>query len=324
MQTSLHEVRSPDELLSLRSAWDGLLLRAKGYSFTQTPDYAFLAVETALRRGSRAFVVQAIEDGQLVGGWCLTAAREGLLVSVRPASCGSHEEYGAPLVDAAYGGPAVAAIVEQCQAIPVDRVVVSGVAEGNQLAAPMERLARRVGQIDGFSASLSRFPDWEAYAAQASRSHLYNLRRAKRRLEDQGDLVIDWCRTPADVMAVLRWAWRNKQAWAKARRFDTHYLRDDSVPDFFIDLANRVDLETNPLVSFVRLNGDLLAAQINLVGEKVFELMFTTFSESQARWSPGDLLIQHSFQWAIAHGLDYDFRMLLLLLYLFIEHITND
>lgn len=310
IQTSLLEVRCTGDLASLRADWDGLLLRAKGYSFTQTCDYAFLAVEIALRKGSRAFVIQATKDGQLVGGWCLTAARQGLLLTARPASCGSQEEYGAPLVDAEYAEAAVVAIVEQCQALPVGRVVVSGVVEGSRLANRLDGRGRRLGQTEGFAVSLSRFPDWDAYAGQASRSHVYNLRRAKRRLEVQGDLVIDWCRTAADVEAVLRWAWRNKKAWAKARRIDTPYLRDDSVPEFFIDLAHRVDLETNPLVSFVRLNGELLAAQINLVGDAVIELLFTTFSQSQARCSPGDLLIQHSCQWALKHGLDCDFRML--------------
>ncbi|HET6970030.1 MAG TPA: GNAT family N-acetyltransferase, partial [Phenylobacterium sp.] len=169
---------------------------------------------------------------------------------------------------------------------------------------------RQTGQIEGFAAGLSRFPTWDAYLAQASKSHLYNQRRDEKKLQEEGRLEIGACIDAEDAARVLTWAWRTKQAWAKARRIDTPWLRDDRVLDFFIGLAKRLDLAATPLVSFIKLDGEPIAANINFVGDRVFELYFTTFDPAHARWSPGELLIHHAFEWAIARGLDYDFRIL--------------
>jgi CelD/BcsL family acetyltransferase involved in cellulose biosynthesis/SAM-dependent methyltransferase len=314
LRTFVRELSAPADLRGARPPWDDLLGRAKGVSLTQTPAYVAEALAAALASGARAFLVTAVEaDERWVGAWGFTLRREGLLQVLRPASCGSHEEYVAPLVEDGLAEPATRALLAAVLEIPADLLVMSAVARGGALDAAIQASDRRLratGQIDGFAATLSRFPTWEAYLAQASKSHLYNQRRDEKKLRAQGRLEIGACVDAEDAARVLAWAWRNKQAWAKARRIDTPWLRDNRVRDFFIRLARQLDLSATPLVSFVKLNGEPIAANINFVGDRVFELYFTTFDPAQAHWSPGELLIHHSFEWAIAHGLDYDFRIL--------------
>ena len=85
---------------------------------------------------------------------------------------------------------------------------------------------------------------------------------------------------------------------------------DDRVRDFFIGLAKRTDLSSLPLVAYVQVNGQPVAASVNLVGARSVEYLITTYDEAFSVFSVGNLLIEYIAQWAHAHGRDFDFRPL--------------
>lgn len=292
--------------------WEALAARARGVSLSQTPAYTRLGLERALARGEQAFIAAVEADGRLVGAWALSARREGLLRVLRPVSCGTFEEYDAPLVDAAVAAEATAAVLQACLTAPADLFVVSAVARGSPLdqAIRATGAAEPSGTIEGLSARTGQYATWGDYLAASSAKHAKAVRYNTRKLAEEGRVEIGWCKTPDHARAVLDWAWRNKRAWARARRIDTPFLRQDEAPAFFAALAERLDLATNPLVSYVLLDGQPIAAQINLVGDRAFELFFTTYDERHQRRSPGEILIQESLRWAVERGLDFDFRVL--------------
>jgi CelD/BcsL family acetyltransferase involved in cellulose biosynthesis len=85
---------------------------------------------------------------------------------------------------------------------------------------------------------------------------------------------------------------------------------DDRVRDFFIALAQRLDLQATPLVAFVKVEGVPVAASVNLVGSKSVEYFITTYEEAFGTYSVGALLVDFMVKWSHAHGRDFDFRPL--------------
>ena len=314
MQTNITKITSGADMERLLPDWNSVVPRATHYSFAHTPAYLALAILHELDHGREVQVAEARIGDKLVGFWPFSLHR-GFFREMRPVSCGSSEEYSSPLVDAGVRDEATRALLDVALKIDCDICRIQATPLNTALAAALATpgvaaLKSRSGTIDGYIATLRRFPDWEAYADQASTSHLSGLRRKMRRLQDVGEVELGWCRSVDDARAVLEWAWKTKRAWAKARRLSTPWLQDDRVRDFFGDLAGRVDLDETPLVSFVKLDGKPIAAQINLIGDQTFEFFVTAYDDAYGRFSPGELLIEHSFRWAIDHKLDFDFRFL--------------
>lgn len=312
MRAVVTEIRTVETMAAIRADWDALLSRCLGYGFAQTPIYAEVAAATVLRRGQAVYLIAVHADGQLRGLWPVSI-RASLFKELRPLSCGSFEEYSGPLLDDEYAAEASAALLDAASRLPAQILRVQSIASTTPFAealAALEAPGRHVGNIDGFSASLHRFATWEEYAAQVSKSYLADLRRRMRRLRELGPVEMGWCKTPREAETIIRWIWEKKRAWAKKRRIDTPYIWSDDAMQFFIELARRVDLSTLPLVCFLKLDGAPVAGEINLVGGRAVESFFAAFDEAFARFAPGKLLIEDRFRWAIAHGLDFDFRIL--------------
>jgi CelD/BcsL family acetyltransferase involved in cellulose biosynthesis/predicted RNA methylase len=299
----------------LRAEWQELLTRIPHYSMAQTPTYCELAMQMTAERGGRAYLVAVRREGGLVGLWPLTLMKEGLLNVIRPASCGTNEEYSGPLVAPSGEADVLAAILRRAMSLKSDILYLYNVPQSGPLASllaapPFSAIPARQGTISGYSLALSKYRNWEEYLAHSSSSHRKGLRNDMRRLSDLGDVSIGTCETPQAVQDVLRAAFAAKREWAKARRLPAAWLDKDEVLTFFTRLAERLDLASVPLVSFLALGGKPVAAEINLIGNRSFEFFFTAFDQGYHRYSPGQILIDHNLQWAQAHGLDFDFRIL--------------
>ena len=75
-------------------------------------------------------------------------------------------------------------------------------------------------------------------------------------------------------------------------------------------MAHRTDLNTIPLVCFVKVGGKPIAASFNLVGPKSLEFFITTYDRAFHPYSPGILLLAYVAQWACENGRDFDMRYL--------------
>ena len=96
--------------------------------------------------------------------------------------------------------------------------------------------------------------------ADVTKSLRDNLRKRHKRLEARGHVEFGWCKSTSDAASVLTWLFDNKRRWAESRGLSTPYLMDHQVREFFIALAHRTDLSTNPLVAFVKVDGVPMSA----------------------------------------------------------------
>jgi CelD/BcsL family acetyltransferase involved in cellulose biosynthesis len=159
-----------------------------------------------------------------------------------------------------------------------------------------------------YGAELTKFATWEDYLAQRSKRHQKNRVRLKRRLSEQGEVELGWCRTPEDAEAVLNWVFEAKARWARQRRIDAPWLENRRVRDFWIELSKRVDLSDLPLVACLKLDGRPIAGLLNLVGDASLEFYITTYDETYFQYSPGEQLIEFMLKWCLENRKDADFR----------------
>jgi CelD/BcsL family acetyltransferase involved in cellulose biosynthesis len=194
---------------SLRAEWAELLTRVPRYSMSQTPAYGELAMQVAAARGDRAFVVTVRSQGGLAGVWPLTLKKEGPLNVIRPASCGTNEEYGGPLARLENDTAILGAIMAKAATLPCDVLYLHNIAQDDPLSSviaspPFSKIPTRRDPISGYSLSLSKYRRWADYLAHSSSSHRKGLRHDLRRLKDLGEVSIGHCQTPRAVERVGR------------------------------------------------------------------------------------------------------------------------
>lgn len=315
--TIYHEIRACRSLADftrLRPAWETLVARCPpSLDFT----YCEVAAACAFARGATVSVALVFNGAALVALWPVMISRRGGCRVARALGCGNDQEYGGPLIADPAEIRLYAAAVEALRDVEADVLEISFVERDDPLAAALSRVPRscvtraipaRWRGVDGYSIALSGFTSYDAFLATRPEALRGPLRRHARRLAERGDVQYGWCQSVGDAREVLTWLFANKRRWALARGFDTPFLMDDQVRDFFVDLAGRIDLVATPLVAFVKVNGAPVAASVNLVGPRSIEYFITTYDEAYAACSVGNLLVDCIVRWAYASGRDFDFR----------------
>lgn len=306
--------RSAADFTCLRPAWEALAATCPpSLEFT----YCEVAAARAFALGATVSVVLVTDGTVLVALWPVIIARRGAYRVARALGCGNDQEYGGPLVaDPAEARLYIAALEALCR-VDADVLEMRFVERNGPLAAALARMPQswvlraipeRWRRVDSYSIALSAFTTYDAFVATRPESLRGSLRRRARRLADNGVVQYGWCQDADDAREVLTWLFANKRRWALARGFDTAFLMDDRVRDFFIDLAGRIDLVATPLVFFVKVNGTPVAASVNLAGPRSIEYFITTYDEAYAAWSVGNLLVDSIVRWAHTSGRDFDFR----------------
>ncbi|MEX3929456.1 GNAT family N-acetyltransferase [Paraburkholderia sp. BR10936] len=302
-----HEIvvcRSTADFARLCPAWDSLVDACPpSLSFT----YCEIAADRAFACGATTSVAVVYEGAALVALWPVMVARRGAYRVARAAAEATRNT-GGPLVADPAEARFYAAALGALRHVDADVLDLWLVERGAPLDAAlahvpaswvMRAIPARWRGVDGYSIALSGFATYDAFG---------HLRRHTRRLAQRGEVCYGWCQSTGDACNVLTWIFANKRRWAVARGFNTPFLMDDQVRDFFIDLAGRVDLAATPLVSFVKVNGVPAAASVNLVGPRSVEYFITTYDEAYAPYSVGNLLVDSIARWAYANGRDFDFR----------------
>jgi CelD/BcsL family acetyltransferase involved in cellulose biosynthesis len=304
---------------SLNQAWNTLTSLADECPQCLTYEYCEQAAAQVFARGGVVNVAIVLRDDELLALWPVAIYREKLVRIARALTCGSGEEYGGPLLK---GRPrrdlyrdAAAAVMR----VHADVLEVGMLQHGSLLhealgALPQSwvwpRLPARWRCLPGYSIRLGAFASCDDFMATRPKSLRSNLRYCRKRLETQGKVEFGWAQSANDATAVLTWLFANKRCWAISHGLDTPYLMDDQVRDFFIELAQRIDLPANPLVAFVKVAGVPVAASVNLVGSNSFEYFITTYDAAFGAYSVGALLVEFLIRWSHANGREFDFRPL--------------
>jgi CelD/BcsL family acetyltransferase involved in cellulose biosynthesis len=317
---TVHLVKTMESFQAFHVQWKELEADSDDHTFCLTYPYCELAATRAIAMGELVTVITVHDADKLLAIWPFTISRKGMLRVANVLTCGSHEEYGRPLIrGGAAAGPVVAECVRAIMQVPADVLEIPFVEDNGLLQQALKwvpqswvqaLIPERLSVLPGYSVGLRGFATWEEFSGTRSSSLRRNLRRYRKGLDSTGSTEFGWCTTLDDAVAVLSWLFANKRRWALARGLKTKYLMDDEVRDFFIALAGRTDLPAVPLVTFVKVNGVPVCASINLVGPRTLEYWIFTYDEAYDRYSVGNLLTEFVARWAHANARDFDMRPL--------------
>ncbi|SIO40213.1 Acetyltransferase involved in cellulose biosynthesis, CelD/BcsL family [Paraburkholderia phenazinium] len=304
---------------ALRQPWSALAATAENCPAGLMFPYCELAATHVIVAGGVVNVALVWRNGELLALWPVSIVRKGVLRVAKALTCGSDEEYGGPLLKGSasielYAVATAAVMHVNADILEMGMVQKDGLLykslEGMPQSWVLARLPARWRGLDGYSIRLHDFPRYDDFMATLPKSLRSSLRYSRKRLEAKGTLECGWSKTTGDAETVLTWLFANKRKWAISRGVATPYLMDNQVRDFFIALAQRVDLAATPFVAFVKMEGVPVAASVNLVGSKSVEYFITTYDEAFGTYSVGALLVDFVVEWSHAHGRDFDFRPL--------------
>jgi CelD/BcsL family acetyltransferase involved in cellulose biosynthesis len=315
-----HEVRiieSLDGFEALREEWDKLAATAPDCSLYMTYQYCELAATRLLAENGMIAVAMVYEGLDLQALWPL-GIRRGWLRIARTLTCGMNEEYDGPLVKGEASAVVIAEALRAVLEFPADALELFFVQDGSPLqealAAAQQSwllpfLPDRMGKLPSYAIRLREFRHWDDFAASLPASTRHNLRRRSKRLNEKGHVELGWCKTVDDVETALTWMFANKRKWAAARGLKIRSVqKDEQSKAFFGALAQRTDLSLTPLVAFMKVDGVLVAASLNLVGHRTLEYFMSAYDEAFSTHSVGTILMDFVAKWSHANGFDLDLR----------------
>jgi CelD/BcsL family acetyltransferase involved in cellulose biosynthesis len=313
-------------LSGLRSEWTQLTNDSPSHSQSLTYECCELAAASLFSKGGKLYVIKIYDDCGLALLWPISVQRKAFIRVARDLRSGSGEEYGGPLLRASASDDILRASVHALMLVKADLFELAWLDDGSELqrlveAVPQPWLARRAprriravpgsGGMPRYAIHFAGFASWNDFIATRHRSvRKHYDHRMRQLLKEQEKVEFGWCRRIDDAEAVLTWLFANKRDWAKARGLRTAYLMTHELRDFCIAVAHRSDLNTTPLVTYIKVGGKPVAASFNLVGPKVLEFFITTYDRTFNRYSPGILLLGYAARWAYENGRDFDMRYL--------------
>lgn len=308
-----------DALRAFEPQWRALSAATEAHSPFIDFAYFEAAATAAMALGATIEVATVRDAHELLVLWPVAITRKGALRSAEAPGCGCGEEYGGPLIVDTRRTELYDAAVQAILHIHADVLHIPMLENGSALqraldAAPQSwvqaSLPARWRVMPGYSIGLRAYPAWSDFLATRHSTLRAALRSSIKRLRRNGEVRIGWCESVDETARVLAWLFANKRQWALKRGIESRYLMDDRMRDFFIDLARKIDLSRRPLVACVQVDGQPVAASVNLVGARALEYLITTYDEAFSVYSVGNLLVEYLAQWAHANGRDFDFRPL--------------
>lgn len=299
------------DLASLREEWEELASRCPDHRLSQRHRWALEAWRTVAEpRGRRLHILTLRSGGRLVAVWALVSHSENGRRLVRQLGA-EGSEYTEPLVEP---GPHQD---EWCDRLwkavrPFgDLLFMPHMRRDSPFARLPEQNRLRCfvdNELNAPQILRAAFPDWQAYLATFTTSHLSGLRRKRRRLSEQGELTFRREVTPVDpatIDAILSY----KQAWMARRGHRNDWLTRPEYRAFLCAMTSAPQ-DSGGLSLFVLCVDDKpVAFQVNAVDDRRVEFLIGCQDPAWGRYSTGELLMQDCLDWTFQRGLDYDFRI---------------
>ncbi|CAH2599910.1 GNAT family N-acetyltransferase [Rhodovastum atsumiense] len=302
---------------SIHNIWNDIASSVADIPFYLSYDYSKVAAEIAFAHGAAIEIIIVYDVFGPVAIWPFAIYAKGPFLVGKCLTCGNDEEYGRPLIRNGAREDVLASVVDALKKIHADILRIPFVETNSSLDRALALAPRgwflplvTPERINGYWIDYSKFATWDEFLKSISAKYWKNLRRGKRHLQAQGKLEIGWCHGASDTLVALEWLFDYKKRWAINQNLNVQWLCDDTVKDFFIKLAGRVDLSRSPFVAAMRMDGCFVAAGIAMIGSKSVELYIITYDTEFKKYSPGILLIDYLACWAYNNKLNFDFRIL--------------
>jgi len=301
-------VDNPAVLATWREAWDRLVKTAPARSAAQSFAYAQAGWAAWGETSERLAVILVHRRGELAAVWPLHVVRKGPVRVARHLGCGGMEEYADPLIAPGPARTAVARAIYEAACGLADVLEAYNLSPDSPVDALLraDRRPRFGGPMVSPVVACAGAGDWEAWGRTKSKSFRSGLRYDRKRLA--ADAPVAFREVPADeAEAFVAWIFAHKRRWLAGGGRHSHWLGAPQAEAFFAALVGR---EGSGVLGFVlERDGTPVAGGICLRADPCLEFYVSALDPAFMSWSPGNLLIEDLVRWAIARGLDFDFRL---------------
>jgi CelD/BcsL family acetyltransferase involved in cellulose biosynthesis len=186
-----------------------------------------------------------------------------------------------------------------------DVVKITDVPEGGN-AWRIYEAAKRAGFPAG-SWESQRSPYMPVPHSSLSPKMNSDLRRRRRRLEEQGAVHIEYVTGGARLQSRIEESFVMEEKGWKGRR-GAAVAQSRNARSFYTELARSASAADYLSLYFLELNGKAIAWQYGLTRNRVYSLLMSTYDESFKQFSPGHLLLEHVLKDCSTRGLrEFDF-----------------
>lgn len=305
-------ITDTQRFLALRNEWEELWSRSNGQYHESFAVCWQSWVDIAQPRGSKLRCIVGRRDGRLVMVWPLAVSRHAVWRVLRllgPEAA----DYTTILIEP---GTDAAALARQawdtaCRHCGADVIRMPYINEQSDLYrfASNER-HRQFGERR--SASIARLgaeSDWRSFCSSLGTLSGKKPGALERRLAKQGALKARLL-TPDDAdenTRLVDWTLSRKREWASRVDKQGAWLYSPGYRNFLVSLLNAQANEPAAHLYLITLNDAPLATTIVGIGKSSIKGLLTGFDDRYAKFSPGQLVVEHMVKWAFDHHLDFDF-----------------
>jgi CelD/BcsL family acetyltransferase involved in cellulose biosynthesis len=145
--------------------------------------------------------------------------------------------------------------------------------------------------------------DWEAFEGRLAGRLLRDLRRRRRRLEDEGVLTFEVADGAAGLEDLLEEGFRVETSGWKAAQ-QTAIVSRPETRRFFTEIARWASGRGSLRLAFLRLDGRALAFQLGLEEGGAYYFLKGGYDSEFHRYAPGKLLVHEMLERAFSSGLE--------------------
>lgn len=140
------------------------------------------------------------------------------------------------------------------------------------------------------------------FVRRYSRSFRRKLRRTQKYVDDNPDLVLDYCRGEPVPQDVIDFLVNRKTEWAQERGKRGIFSEKDPL-GFYTEMIQLAAKSGTLLLFWLRLDGEVVAATFNVAEKDILYGHTFAFSKKASRYAPGIFLAMESLLWASENGM---------------------
>jgi CelD/BcsL family acetyltransferase involved in cellulose biosynthesis len=299
--------------LELEDAWNALSERVPGSYFSQSFEWCRVGWEqVAVPRRRRLHCLTGYRGGQLVLVWPFVTYRWKLWTFAQPLGSET-TEYTSPLAleDGALEHRVTQAWQFLRRSCGTDIILLPHVRDDS----PLSRVLSQYKTAAPPDAIVTRYVSWEecrgwdGYVASLKRSHRGDLRRTRRRISEIGRLSFEPIVHTSQCAATIDWIIQHKTQWLSRKDRRNAWLPTSEYRNFLIKITGSAAAAGRVVVSVLRLDDKVIAANVSRVDRTRVECLNTVYDRALAKYGIGQLLMEECIKWAFKRQLIYDLRI---------------
>lgn len=281
-------------------AWDGLAARFANPLLTH--DWLLSCAE-AFSGARDLHIVRVRDNGTLVAAAPLVAAKLGTTSRLEMLGASVLHEPTGFLYDsndslrALCQGVVASSLPLWLRRVPDDERM------GSALATAATGQGLLIRSSGGECPFLSSPTTWDEYLKSRSSQRRYDLRRARRRVSEQGVIEFRFLAPTPDELNTLLELVFDVEASGWKGRSGSAMVRRPLLRDFFSRYARRASGAGNLRLCFLMLEGRPLAVEIAVEASKSFWVLKVGYDEHWANCSPGLQLMTECIRFAMERGI---------------------